>query len=101
MGQRVELQALLETVLGSPYVYFQPPSNVQMQYPCIVYHRDSAEIKFANNNPYRYTKRYTVTVIDRNPDSIFPDKLAELPMCTYIRFFPADSLNHDVFNLYF
>lgn len=101
MGQRLQLQALLEGVLGSTQVYFQPPSSVQMQYPCIVYQRDSAITEFASNKPYSYTTRYQVTVIDRNPDSDIPAKVATLPMCEYNRFYVADNLNHDVFNLYF
>ena len=101
MGLRLQLQSLLEDILGSEHVYFQPPANVQMQYPCIVYNRDKAVTQFAGNNPYQYGKRYQVTVIDRNPDSEIPDKVATLPTSIFNRFFAADNLNHDVFNLYF
>jgi hypothetical protein len=72
-----------------------------MVYPCIVYHRDTARSQFADNSPYRYTKHYQVTVIDRNPDSEIPDRVAHLPLCTHSRFFTADNLNHDVFSLYY
>lgn len=72
-----------------------------MQYPCIVYRRDNSETLFAGNNPYRYVKRYQVTVIDKDPDSGIPDSLATLPMCTFERFYTADNLNHDVFNIFF
>lgn len=99
MAQRVELQTLFESF--TPNVYFQPPANVQMKYPCIVYKRAYAMTDFAGNKPYRYEKRYQVTVIDRDPDSGIPDKIAALPMCLYDRFFTADNLNHDVFNIYF
>lgn len=101
MGQRLELQGLLEMILGTRHVYFQPPANVQLQFPCIVYRRDSMETLFAGNLPYRHTKRYEVTVIDRDPESEIPDKIAALPMCLFSRAFTADNLNHDVFNLYF
>jgi hypothetical protein len=101
MAPRVELQTILEGVLGTGNVYFQPPPSLQMQYPCIVYKRDDAQTDFAGNKPYLYSKRYQVTVIDRNPDSHIPDRIAELPMCLFDRFFAADNLNHDVFNLYF
>lgn len=101
MGQRLQLQDLLEEILGSSNVYFQPPANVQMQYPCIVYKRDAANTEFAGNNPYRHTRRYQVTIIDRNPDAVTYDKVAALPMCVLNRFFVADNLNHDVFDLYF
>ena len=101
MDKRLELQMLLETLLGSRQVYFQPPATVQMKYPCIVYHRDYEDTQFAGNNPYRRTKRYQVTVIDRNPDSHIPNKVAELRMCVFDRFYTADNLNHDVYKLYF
>ena len=101
LTKRLQLQDLLEALLGSRNVYFQPPVNVQMQFPCIVYRRDAATSLFAGNKPYRYTKRYQVTVIDPNPDSLIPDKIAELSLCTFERHFTAENLNHDVFNLFF
>lgn len=96
---RVDLQTLLENL--TPNVYFQPPENIVLTYPCIIYRRDSAVTSFADNSPYRYKKRYQIMVIDQDPDSPIPDKVAELPMCTFERFYTADYLNHDVFNLYF
>lgn len=101
MGQRLQLQTLFEAIIGTRNVYFQPPANVQMNYPCIVYKRDNAITRFAGNTPYRYTKRYQVTVIDQDPDSEIPDKIAMLPMCVFNRHFAANNLNHDVFSLYF
>lgn len=101
MGQRLDLQALLEQILGSDHVYFQPPANVQIQYPCIIYKRDNADTEFADNIPYRFCLRYQVTVIDKNPDSLTPAKIATLPMTIFNRFFTANNLNHDVFILYF
>jgi hypothetical protein len=102
MGLRLELQALLEETAGAGVeVYFQPPANVQMVYPCIVYQRDNAQERFAGNLLYQYTKRYQVTFITRNPDSDIPDKIVALPMCSFNRFFVADNLHHDVFDIYF
>lgn len=99
MAQRLELQALLKTLV--PNVYFQPPPSVSMQYPAIVYNRDRIDIRHADNSPYKHKRRYQVTVIDRNPDSPIVGKVAELPSCTYDRSFAVNDLNHDVFNLFF
>lgn len=96
---RSELQTILEG-LGAVKVYFQPPTN-GIIYPCIIYERDGMDIKHANNSPYYNTKRYMITIIDRNPDSVIPDKVAALPLCAFNRFYTADNLNHDVYNLYF
>lgn len=101
MGSRTALQTVLEGILGSGNVYFQPPASVSMRYPAIVYNRDYSAVKFAANKPYSLTKRYAITVIDKNPDSSIPDKVAALPMCLFSRHFTADNLNHDVYNLYF
>jgi len=101
MAQRLELQAVLTGILGTDQVYFQPPPTVQMSYPCIVYRRDYELIHHADDIPYKRRKRYLVTVIDQDPDSSIPDKLSELPLCVYDRFYTADNLNHDVYKLFF
>lgn len=108
MGQRLQLQSLLENLLVTDEepdkklkVYFQPTENVQMEYPCIVYQRDFQDTKFADNTSYNGAQRYQVTAIDRDPDSVIVPKLNQLPLCKFTRFFVAENLNHDVFTLYF
>ena len=98
---RLDLQTILVGILGSNQVYFQPPATVEMQYPCIVYHRDYAQTDFADDYPYANAKRYQIMVIDENPDSDIPDKIGALPMCVFDRFYTADNLNHDVYKLFF
>lgn len=102
MGRtRLELHQLLCDILGTPYCYFQPDTNIKLRYPCIVYERSTGDTRFAGNAAYTFTKRYTVTVIDPDPDSLIPDKIAALPMCKFDRSYTADNLCHDVFNIYF
>lgn len=92
---------MLKALVPEATVYFQPPANVTMKYPAIVYQRDYAVTKFADNSPYRHTKRYQLTIMDTNPDSGIYDKIAGLPMCIFNRHFTADNLNHDVFSLFY
>jgi hypothetical protein len=99
MAKRLQLHQLLETFIEN--VYFQPPTNVQLKYPCIVYTRDFADTKFADDIPYDHTKRYMIAVIDRDPDSDIPDKVAAMPLSLFNRFYTVDNLNHDVYNVYF
>lgn len=99
MAPRLQLQTLLKGIVDN--VYFQPPANVQMEYPCIVYQRDTATTRFAGNNVYNYIKRYQITVVDRDPDSALPDVVAALPGCIFDRAFVVDGLNHDVFRMFF
>lgn len=99
MKDRLDLHALLKTCCDN--VYFQPPSNIKMEYPCIKYSRNDAFTDFADNNPYSFTKQYIVTVIDRDPDSSIPALVKELPACVFDRYYAADNLNHDVFRISF
>lgn len=98
---RLDLQDLLVEILDSDHVYFQPPSNVTMEYPCIVYNREKIIPVWAADKPYKLDNRYQVTVIDRDPDSEIPNKIAALPKCVHDRFFVADNLNHNAFTLFF
>lgn len=101
MSRRLELQTLLETILGNRNVYYQPPASVMMRYPAIVYSRYDIENVHANNNVYAQYTAYSVTVIDKNPDSEFVKKISMLPLCSFDRHYVADNLNHDVFTLYY
>ena len=99
MGERVDLQRLLETICT--HVYYQAPSNINIQYPAILYTRRTIDIKHASNKGYVLNKSYTVTVIDRDPDSIIVDKVSLLPGCSHDRHYVSDGLNHDIFTIYY
>jgi hypothetical protein len=99
MAPRLNLHQLLSTF--TEHVYFQPPTNIKLEYPCIVYRRDFADTKFADDKVYDHVIRYAITVIDRNPDSDIPQKVASMPMSLFNRFYTVDNLNHDVYNVYF
>ena len=101
MAQRLSLQSLLEEILGSRNVYFQPPENIRVDYPCIVYSLSDIDSKHADNLLYHYQKKYTLTLASRDPDTDLVDKLLTLPMCSYDRSFVSDNLNHYVFDIYF
>jgi len=100
VGQRSDLHSELVAMLGSTNVYFQPPSNVQMKFPAIVYERDDRWVVHAGNGPYVGKQRYFVTVIDRNPDSVVLEKFNQRPLCRFSRHFVVEGLNHDAYTLY-
>lgn len=101
MGNRLELQSKLEELLGSRNVYYQPPENLKMEYPAIVYSKSNIRSTFANNAGYLFLTQYTITVIDKKPDNIVIDKLLILPYCSFDRHYKSDNLNHYVLTLYF
>lgn len=57
MNSRIDLHEELRAILGSGFVYFQPPESVKMIYPCIVYALDLMDMKYADDRPYLNAKR--------------------------------------------
>lgn len=97
-----DLQAKLQDIMGIHRVYYQPPESLKITYPCIVFERSTALQMYADNNPYRTTKRYTVTLMTKTADNDeYLDQLLALPMCTFDREFKNEGIVHDVFNIYF
>ena len=101
MENRLALHEELCNILGSRNVYFQPPENIKINYPAIVYSRDKIENLHADDIVYKQNKSYQITVIDRDPDSEVVNKISQLPMCAHNTNFVSDNLNHDVFTLYY
>lgn len=101
MSSRTNLQSVLERILGSRNVYYQPPETVKMNYPAIVYMKDDIDSKYANDKKYLNTKRYEIIVIDKKPDNEAVDKILELPLSSFDRHYTSDNLHHDVITLYY
>ena len=99
-SKREELNELFVDFLGTRNVYFQPDANVRMQYPAIIYEIDDQDAIYANNDPYRRTDGYQVTLIDRNPDVPVRLKIETL-RARFVRAFVSDGLNHRIYSLYF
>ena len=99
--KRIELQQIFEEILGSRNVYFQPPSNVRLKYPCIVYTRLGLDPIRADNSIHRLTTEYEVVVIDPSPNSPYIYKIINLPMCRHTSHYEQDNLNHDAFQIYY
>lgn len=101
MDRRIELHNLLVNILGSRYVYFQPPETVKMIFPCIVYSLETIDTIHADDLPYMKNRAYSVIIIDKNPDSELVNKMSELKLCQFERHYTANNLNHWVFRIYF
>ena len=101
MNNREELQSILEDILGSSEVYFQPPENLKINYPAIVYSLDGITTFSSDNKPYVLFDSYQVTMIDKNPVNDIVKKIAKLPFCRFERSFRSDNLNHYVFKIFY
>lgn len=98
---REELQSLLEVLLGSSNVYFQPPSNKQLNYPAIIYKISNVDNTHADNSVYLQFSSYDVVVVDYKPNSQIADKISRLPMCRFNTNYVSNNLNHFSFTLYY
>ena len=101
MADRLELHSVLQELLGSSNVYYQPPESIKMQYDAIRYSKKNIVSKYANDRKYSMMDCYDVTVISRLPDNPVIKKLLSLPYCSYDRHYVADNLHHDVLTIYY
>lgn len=101
MADRLDLQGLLEELLESRNVYYQPPESIKMQYPAIRYSKKNIQSVYANNSKYLMRDCYELIVISRSPDHPVIKKLLALPYCSYDRPYVADNLYHDVLTIYY
>lgn len=97
--RRLELHEILSNICER--CEFSPPADIQLDYPCILYDRVNNVVDYADNKPYNMMTRYTITVIDPDPDSEIVPQIEQLPMCSYDRHFETNNLNHDIFTIYY
>jgi len=100
-AKRLELHELLVSILGSRNVYFQPPENVKINYPAIIYSRVKINNKYANNLVYNQQCVYQIVVVDKDPDSIISESISKILTISHENNFTKDGLHHDVYRLYY
>lgn len=100
MGTRLELHdELLQFI---PNVYFQPPSDLAMKYPCIAYQKTTNQRVYSNNHVYKKVQEYQLTIMDFNPDNDLTDRILEhFEYSSSGSNFVLNRLNHSTIKLYF
>lgn len=97
-----QIQEILEKILGSDKVYYQPPENVKIKYPCIIYETGNGVRTPADNKKYLFDQGYSVTYITKNPEQgQVQNGLLELPYCQPERTYKFENLYHWVYFIYF
>lgn len=100
MNTRLKLHAELVEVLDN--VYFQPPADIRMKYPCIVYHKSGKYREYADNIQFREMQLYQVTVISPDPDNQIADILERsFQHCYITNYMVVDHLSHTQLTLYY
>lgn len=90
----------LKHVVGVPNVYYEPPENFKMKYPCVRFQRKRFETSPADNRNYIINESVEAVLIYRTPDSPLPRRMLEIPQCAHDRHYTADNLSHDVYTIY-
>lgn len=98
---RLTLQTELENLLGSKNVYYQPPENLKMEYPCIRYSKSEIRDIYANNKKYISNDVYDLVVISKKPDNPVIKKILDLPYSEFDRHYVSDNLNHDIIRIFY
>ena len=98
---RLEIQSMLENMLGSRNVYYQPPASIKINYPAIIYSLESMTNDHASNVVYLTKKAYKVIYIDSNPDNEMVSVLNNIIHSTFNSHYVSDNLNHYAYTIYF
>ena len=101
MGLDIYLRGIVKARCGAENVYYQPPANLRMKYPCICYKLEKIRSPKADDRVYRQTFHYSVTVIDTKPDSEMTAAMSMLERAAHDRNFVSDNLYHDVFSVWY
>ena len=100
-SDRLKLHEILTKIPGVNKVYFQPPDTIVMVYPAIVYSLATIDPVYANDKKYHNKTKYSITVIDKNPDTEIHHKILELRYSAFNKHFVSANLNHYVCSLYY
>lgn len=101
MKKRLDLHMILLYILGAPNVYFQPPNNLKIEFPCIIYSLSSTKVKYADNQKYTSRKAYQILYITKNPDDPVVDAIECLELCRFDRMYINENLYHYAYTLYY
>lgn len=91
---------MLEEILGTRNIYFQPPENLKLKYPCFVYEVSRFDRDFADNIAYRGSIGFSVTYITQKPDDERITALIKLPKTYFDRKYVVDNLYHYVYTIF-
>lgn len=106
---RISLHYKLDEILKRHYttkdpederVYYNPPANIHLKYPCIIYREVDIKSKNASDRRYHISKEYSVMVVTKARDSnIHEEILDEIPYSNYNMSYIQDNMNHTILRI--
>lgn len=94
---RLKLHNMLCEICNN--VYFQPPENLRIKYPAVIYSRKQLTTKHADDINFLVSTSFVVNVIYTDARSEIPGKILELPYAYHDRDYISDNLYHSVFSI--
>ena len=103
MEGRLSFDEMLRERLGNKVnYYFQPPNNLLLKYPALVYKLDGIHHRHANDGVYTRKHVYHMVLITDNPDNDLADRIDDLPYCRMAgNSYTTDNLYHYPFTIYY
>lgn len=95
-----DLLHLLQQAVQHNRVYFQPPENLKIGYPAVVFHLSKIKIDHASDVPYKGAKEYSVILITKDPEPDVIDEILKIPYSSLDTTYISDGMNHFVFTVY-
>lgn len=95
-----DLLHLLQKAVDHNRVYFQPPENLKIGYPAVIFHLSKVKLDHADDVPYKGAREYSVTLITKEPEPEVLDEILKIPYATLDTTYIADGMNHFVFTIY-
>lgn len=101
MQTRSDLHTFLESKLTGVSLYFQPPENTKILYPCLIYDYSKIHEMHANNQKYIWKHSYSLTYITKDPSDSIVSVIYTFPYVQFDRHYVADNLHHYSFTIYY
>ncbi len=95
-----DLLHLLRKAVDHDRVYFQPPENLKLGYPAIVFHLTKIKVDHADDVPYKGVREYMITLISKDPEPGALEEILKIPYTTLDSTYISDGMNHFVFTSY-
>ena len=101
---RLFLHALLQNMFSDVSIYYRPPGNIILNYPCIVYEKKAYEPSFGNSTPYVVGMRFQVSLLSKLPGYTSVRDILSLngqgAIVADSDSYENDDIVHDVFTVY-
>lgn len=95
-----DLLHLLRKAVDHDRVYFQPPENLKLGYPAVVFHLTKIKVDHADDVPYKGAREYMITLITKEPEPDALEEILKIPYTTLDSTYISDGMNHFVFTSY-